>query len=171
MSNLAGLGFDASQVEPDVGFEAIPAGDYDAVIVSSEVKASSTGGQYLKLELQILNGPYQNRKVFTNLNLWNSSEDAVKIARANLSAICRAVNVLTPQDSSQLHNKPLRIKVVVKQDPQYGPRNEIKGFKPRQAGGTLPTPPAGVDPNAAMSQPPVSRQSQPVGNSTQPAWG
>lgn len=128
-------GFDARAVEPNAGFDILPAGEYDAAIVASEVKATSAGtGKYLKLELQVLNGAYQNRKVWDQLNLWNPNEKAVAIAKGTLSALCRAVGVLTPQDSSELHGKPLRIKVVVQKDDQYGDKNAIKGYKPRQAG-------------------------------------
>jgi hypothetical protein len=124
-------GFDAKQVEPN-SFDVLPAGEYDAVIVSSTVEATSKGdGKFLKLELQVLNGEFQNRKTWDRLNLWNPSAKAVEIAKGTLSAICRAVGVLTPQDSSDLHGKPLRIKVVVKKSDEYGEQNEVKAYKPR----------------------------------------
>jgi hypothetical protein len=154
---MAGLdGFDARTVEPNQGFDVLPAGEYDAVIVNSEVKTTSAGdGRYLKLELQVLNGPFQNRKVWDQLNIWNQNAQAVQIAKGQLSAICRAVNVLTPQDSSELHNKPLRIKVAVKRDAEYGDKNVVKAYKPRQAGPT-PAPsaaPASVASSAPAGQP------------------
>jgi hypothetical protein len=127
-------GFNANDVDPNVGFDVMPAGEYDAAIVASEVKATAAGtGKYLKLELQVLNGPFQNRKVWDQLNIWNPNEKAVQIAKGTLSAICRAVGVLTPGDSSELHNKPLRIKVVVQKDEQYGDKNVIKSYKPRES--------------------------------------
>lgn len=126
-------GFDATQVAPN-SFDVIPAGEYDAVIVASEVKATSTGGRMLKLEIQVLNGEYQNRKLWDNLNLWNTSEKAVQIARGTLSAICRAVGIMTPKDSAELHNKPLRIKVKVVKSEEYGEQNKIAAYKPRHAG-------------------------------------
>ena len=124
-------GFDAKNVEPN-SFDVLPAGEYDAVIVSSTVEATSKGdGKFLKLELQVLNGEFQNRKTWDRLNLWNSSAKAVEIAKGTLSAICRAVGVLTPQDSSDLHGKPLRIKVTVRKSDEYGEQNEVKAYKPR----------------------------------------
>lgn len=135
MASLGETGFDARAVEPNEGFDIMPAGEYDAAIVASEVKQTTNGdGKYLKLELQILNGQYQNRKVWDNLNIWNPNAQAVQIAKGTLSAICRAVNVLTPNDSAELHNKPLRVKLAVKKDAEYGDRNVIKAYKPRQAG-------------------------------------
>ena len=127
-------GFNAQNVEPG-GFDVLPAGEYEVCIVSSVVEPTKAGdGKFLKLELQVLNGPFQNRKVFDRLNLWNPSQQAVTIAQGTLSAICRAVGVLTPQDSSDLHNKPLRCKVVVKKSEEYGESNEVKAYKPRTAG-------------------------------------
>ena len=129
--NLAG--FDASKVEPNQGFTPIPAGDYPAVVIDSKMKPTKAGtGQYLELQLQILNGKFQNRRLFDRLNLQNPNAQAVQIAKGTLSAICRAINVLTPNDSSELHNKPLTISVKVKNDNQGNPQNEISGYKPRQ---------------------------------------
>lgn len=127
-------GFDASQVEPNQGFDLLPAGEYDAVIVASELKATTAGtGKYLKLELQILSGKFQNRKLWDQLNLWNPSEQAVQIAKGTLSSICRAVGVLTPKDSAELHNKPLRVSLKIKKDQQYGDKNVIASYKSRTA--------------------------------------
>ena len=113
-------GFDANTVQP-TSFDVLPAGEYDAVIVASSMEPTSNGqGKYLKLELQVLNGPYQNRKLFDNLNLENANAKAVEIARGTLSAVCRAVGVLTPKDSSELHDKPMRVKVKVTKSEEYG---------------------------------------------------
>jgi len=127
-------GFDAKTVEPG-GFDVLPAGEYDVCIVSSVVEPTKAGnGKFLKLELQVLNGPFQNRKIFDRLNLWNPNQQAVTIAQGTLSAICRAVGVLTPQDSSDLHNKPLRCRVTVRKSEEYGDGNEVKRYMPRNAG-------------------------------------
>jgi hypothetical protein len=79
----------------------------------------------------VLGGQYQNKHLFDRLNLQNASDQAVQIARGTLSAICRAVGVMTPKDSSELHNKPLRVKVTVKKSDDYGEQNEVKAYKPR----------------------------------------
>lgn len=137
MANLSG--FDASKVEPN-DYGVIPPGDYEACIVNSEMKSTKDGlGQYLNLEIQIVGGQYQNRKLFEKLNLVNKNETAVTIAKGTLSAICRAVNVLTPNDSSELHNKTFRIAVGVRKNDYKGDmENHVKAFKPRQAGPVAP---------------------------------
>jgi len=141
MADLSG--FDANQVEPNSGFGVIPAGDYDALIVDSKMKPTKDGnGSYLELKLQICNhSEYKNRLLWDRLNLKNNSEKAVQIAKGTLSAICRAVNVLTPKDSAELHNRPLRVSVAVRKDNSGNDSNEIKGYKPRQAG-PVPAQPA-----------------------------
>lgn len=128
MGNLDG--FNADEVEPNSGFDPLPAGEYKVAIIDSIMCATKAGtGQYLQLELDVLDGKYAGRKLFDNLNLINPNEKAVEIARGTLSSICRAVGVLTPNDSSDLHGRALIAKVVVKHDEQYGDKNQIKSYK------------------------------------------
>jgi len=123
-------GFDASKVEPSGG--AIPKGEYQVVIVESDKVATKAGtGHLLKLKLQIVEGEHKGRTLTDRLNLWNPNEVASRIAQGTLSAICRAVNVLTPQGSEQLHHKQLTAVVEVRQLDE-GVANEVKGYKPRQ---------------------------------------
>lgn len=139
MATFGDSGFDAQAPENNDAGNVIPAGEYCAVIVKSEkVSCKEPGaGEYLKLDFQIVEGEQQNKHVFENLNVWlaettDKKKTAVKIAKANLSAICRAVGVLNPKDSSELHGKPLRIKVVVDEgNAQFGKQNRIKDYKPR----------------------------------------
>ncbi len=110
MANLTG--FNANDVDPNFGFEPIPAGKYLAVITESEQKPTKSGtGKYLQLTFQVLEGACKGRLLWARLNLDNPNATAVKIARAELSAICRAVGVLAPKDSLELHNVPLVITV------------------------------------------------------------
>lgn len=149
---MAGLsGFNANQVEPSQAFDAIPAGKYLAVITESEKKPTKNGsGQYLQLTFQILDGPYKGRILWARLNLENPNPTTVQIARQDLSAICRAVGVMTPGDSTELHNIPLLITVRQKKRPDTGDvGNEIKGYAKREVPGQ--TPPA--TPNPAAGNP------------------
>jgi len=127
MADLSG--FDANKVEPAGSYEPIPAGTYPAVITESEMKPTKNGsGKYLQLKLQIASGKYQNRTLFDRLNLVNSNDQAVQIAKGTLSAICRAVKVLTPKDSSELHLKKLNVRIGIRNDQNGNPQNEIKGY-------------------------------------------
>lgn len=138
MSNLSG--FNAAEVEPQASMEPIPAGDYVAMITDSEMKPTKNGmGEYLQLVFDVCDGEYQGRKVFARLNLNNQNQTAVEIAQRELSAICHAVDVLTPEDSADLHDKPMEIKVKIRQSPGYDPQNEIAGYKPVSGGASKPT--------------------------------
>ncbi|GAB6184579.1 DUF669 domain-containing protein [Thermopirellula anaerolimosa] len=133
MANLAG--FDASQVEPTTTFDPIPAGKYLAMITASEMKPNKAGtGSYLELVFTILEGEYKGRQLWARLNLDNPNELAVKIARAELSAICRATGVLTPRDSCELHGVPLTVRVTCKRRRDTDEVvNVIKGYEKRDA--------------------------------------
>lgn len=150
MANLDG--FDATTVDPMVAYDPIPAGDYLAVITASNMKRTKSGnGQYLELTFQLLDGEYKGRTLWARLNLDNPNATAVKIARAELSAICRAVGVMSPRDSSELHNLPLMIKVRLRSRDDNGEMtNEIKGYAARSAA-------ANTTPPTAMKAPPWKR--------------
>ena len=125
-------GFDAKAVEPNQGFDIIPAGEYDACIVASAIQPTAQGdGKYPEAGTADPQRRVPEQASFRRLNISTPSAKAQEIARGTLSAICRAVGVLTPSDSSDLHNKPLRVKVVVKKSDEYGEQNKIKAYKPR----------------------------------------
>ncbi|MCY3017545.1 MAG: DUF669 domain-containing protein [Planctomycetota bacterium] len=130
MANLNG--FNASAVEPATDFEPIPAGKYVGVITATEMKPTKAGnGAFLELTFQIVEGEFKNRLLWARLNLENQNPLAVKIARAELSAICRAVAVMEPKDSCELHNLPLVITVKQKTDADGEVRNEIRAYGKR----------------------------------------
>jgi hypothetical protein len=147
-------GFDANNVEPAGDFEPIPAGKYLAVITESEFKPTKAGnGSYLQLTFQITDGPCANRLLWARLNLDNPNETARKIAQGELSAICRAVGVLAPNDSVELHNLPLVIHVRCKKRSDTGEiANEIKGYAKKES----PQPPPAAA-AATNSTPPWKR--------------
>lgn len=132
---MAVINFNASEVEPSTGFSPIPAGKYVAVITDDEMRDTRNGrGRYLQLTFEIIEGEYSGRKLWTRLNLENENMDAVKIARADLSAICRAVGVMQLQDTVQLHNLPLTITVRLKKNKDTDEmQNEIKNYESKQA--------------------------------------
>jgi hypothetical protein len=128
-------GFDANQVEPTGDFEPIPAGKYPAVITESELKPNKAQtGHYLQLTFEVLEGPHKGRRLWARLNLDHPNAKAVEIARAELSALCRAVGVLAPTDSVELHNLPLVIHVKCKKREDTGEvTNEIRGYARKEA--------------------------------------
>jgi hypothetical protein len=121
-------GYDASQVK-DSEFEALPAGEYRAVMTESERKKTKDGAsELLQVKLQIVDGPFKNRTVIDRFNLWNKNPEATTIAQQQFKKVCEALNIPKPPDSSALHMKPLMIKLAVK---EYNGKdqNEVKGYK------------------------------------------
>ena len=132
---MAELNFNANEVEPTTAFEPLPAGKYLATITESVLEATKAGtGHFLRLTFTLADGPHRGRTLFARLNLHNPNTVAVQIAKAELSAICRAVGVMQPKDSIELHNLPLIIvvKCVTRKD-NGEITNEIKGYEKRQA--------------------------------------
>ncbi|UGB26379.1 DUF669 domain-containing protein [Methylorubrum sp. B1-46] len=158
-----GMHFNPSDVPEDEkgSFDPMPAGDYNAQIVESEIKPNKSG-EMLRLTLEIIDGPFANRKVWDNLNIRNKSAKAQQIAQRALADICTATNTGALTDSEDLHFKPLV--VTLKIEPErtgddgktYDARNAVKRYKGRSG------------------QPPVSKapsQAQRPQQSAQPARG
>jgi len=132
---MASLGnFNANDYEAG-SFEPLPAGEYTAMVTESEIKATSAGtGSYLKCKITVLEGQYKNRTVFCNFNLENPSAEAVNIGKRQLADLCRAVDIIHPKDSVELHNKPFIAVLSVKPaEGKYNASNDVKGYKPIKA--------------------------------------
>lgn len=135
MANL-GMQFNAAEVEPSgSGFEVIPAGKYHVQIVNSEMRDTKAGnGQFLWMELSIMDGPHANKRLFERLNLVNPNDKAVEISQRTLSAICHATGQMSVSDSEQLHGRSMIATVKVKpagpdkSGTQRDAANEIGGY-------------------------------------------
>ncbi|MCD8349999.1 MAG: DUF669 domain-containing protein [Planctomycetaceae bacterium] len=143
-------GFDASKIDPAGPSQPVPEGTYIVTIVKSERKKNkSSNGEHLELKFQIQDGPHKGRTVTGRLNLWNENQTAKQIAQGEMSAICRAVGVMQPNDSSDLHNLPLEILVgLTNPNAQGRMYNEIKGYQKRGVAASSVTrqpPPQAID--------------------------
>lgn len=155
MANL-GQHFDATAVDPNVGFPLVPPGKYAAQIMLSDMRPTKDGtGQYLYLELQILEGPEQGKKLFERLNLINGNETTVRIAQQTLSQICHAVGVMSVSDSEQLHARRMIVDVRVEPGKgAYRDSNRIVSYSsPNGASVGAPAQPTVAHPAAAVAKP------------------
>ena len=151
-------GFNANNVPEQIDFAALPVAQYVLIAVGSEMKPTNQGnGEYLNITFEVIDGPYKGRKVWSRLNLINANETAVQIAQRELGALCRAVGVITPDDSSELHNKPFLATVEIELDEKKRERNTITKYEALN-GAVAPV--AGV-PAAA----PIQHQASPFGQS------
>jgi hypothetical protein len=115
----------------DDPFAPIDAGWYEAEIIKSEMKVTNDKkGKYLSLCFKVTEGEHKGRMFFTNLNIVNNSETAVKIARSDLKKICTACGIDDElADSKDIHNIPMGIKLSVKEETSHWPaKNEIKNY-------------------------------------------
>lgn len=151
MADLSG--FNADEHEPGGNnFEPMPKGWYTAMITESESKGTKAGdGTYLSLTFEIEDEAYKGRKVWANLNLDNPNPKAVEIAQRNLADICRAVGVMQPRESEELHYKPLGIYLVQKEF-NGETKNEVKGFRALKGAPASPPPSAPPSSKAGTSE-------------------
>ena len=153
-------GFDATKIDPRGTFEPLPADWYEVVITASEEKPTKAQtGSFLELKMEVVDGQHKGRLLFDRLNLNNPNKTAEEIAASTLSAICHAVGVLHPEDSSELHDRPMMVKVVVKPaDGAYSASNEVKGYEAVNGNSAgVATKPAAPASKAAASTPPWKR--------------
>ncbi len=128
-------GFNANDVDPSTPRAPIPADRYLAVITESERKPakSGNGSELLMVVFTVQGGAHDKRTIKNHLNLWNVNTEASRIAWGDMSAICRAVGIMQPNDTTDLHNIPLEIDVGVGAPNDRGQCfNEIKGYYSRQ---------------------------------------
>jgi hypothetical protein len=119
----------------------IPIGEYRAVVVKAPLTDTKAGtGNYLKMEIQIVSGPHKNGRVFHNLTMNNRNPKAVAMGRKDLTGLCNAIGLKVDEltDTSQILNKPLRIKLGHELNEEYGDRETVKKFM-TDVGGTPDT--------------------------------
>ncbi len=108
-------GFNPDDHDDMEDFSPVPNGTYSVIIVETEVNPTAAEtGHYLSIKMQICDHTEMDGRVlFTNLNLDNPSDQAVAIAKKELATICRAAGIVKLDDTDQLHDKVIEVKVVV----------------------------------------------------------
>ena len=126
--DLTKYGIDVeAEAEENRVFEPLPDGQYEVIISKSEMKETKAGdGEMLALTYEVIEGEHEGRLLWEYLNLVNKSDVAERIGRSKLASICKAVGVMAPEESDELHDKPLVI--TVRRDKKDNTRNTIKGY-------------------------------------------
>jgi len=154
MGNLSDLNFNAANEQTMDDRSPIPVGKYPMVISGSEIKVTQKGDNMASLTLDVIDGEHKGRKVWANLNLWNSNPAAVEMAKKELASICKAIGIQSPDDTEKLHNIPMLVSIGIKAD-----RNEIRSYEPM---------PGYTQPNIQFA-PTQQQQQQPQQQYQQPA--
>lgn len=119
----------------DNPFAPIDAGWYACEMRKSLLKATKNkDGKYLACDFIVVDedSPADGRKLYTNLNLVNKNEIAVKIAESDLKKMCIAAGrdeADELEDSEDLHDILMMVKVSVKAETADWPaKNELKDY-------------------------------------------
>lgn len=159
---MASLNFQADPTAQTNTYDLLPKGDYLSMAIASELKPNSKRtGDYLQITFEVIDGPYKGRKVWDRLNIRNANKTAEKIAMEQLNALCLATGVMHLQDSEQLHNIPVTIKVDIEAGKDgYDDQNRVKGYV--AAGGAQPQAQAAAPRAAAPAPAPAAAGGAPV---------
>lgn len=113
---MALINFNANDHQ-DAGPGPLPAGDYMVYVAASEMRINQdNGNQSLSLTLDVMQPEtMQGRKVFSNYTMSSHNEEAVRIGMQQLAQVCRAVGVMSPSDSTELHDIPFFVRLIAKQ--------------------------------------------------------
>ena len=126
---MAQFNFNATTVEPmqSRSYDPLPKGDYEMMIVKSDVKPTQAGtGHYIELEMHVLGGEHSGRRHWERLNVDNPNKTAQDIANAALASLCFAIGIEDMTETEQLHDQPFVAHVEIdKKDPT---RNRIMGY-------------------------------------------
>jgi hypothetical protein len=173
---MPALDFNANDYPHDDsrGFDPLPAGWYNVQIEGSELKPTNAGdGQYIELAMAVIDGTYAGRKVWDRLTIVHPVELTVNIAKKALGDICRSVNTINVKQTEELHGKPFRVKLSIKPDERFGPKNECQayeactGLERPPTTGVLTPPPSGSGPPVAA---PATAASPPAAAANRPPW-
>ena len=143
--------------------EPIPEGVYDVVVQGIDLRTTKAGtGQYMATRLDVTGPTHQGRVLWTNINFDNPNPAATAIGLRQLGELMKAVGVDPVDDTDQLLGGRLKATVIIKDDVQYGRRNEVKKLKsaaPDRSSAPLldKAAPAKPAPAAKSSSPPWAR--------------
>jgi hypothetical protein len=104
----------------------LPAGEYTCICESAEVQQTKAGtGQFLNCAFQIIEGQLKGRKFFERFTLENPNSDAVRIGHEQLTRLCKALGMSRLTATEQLLDKPVKVKLGVKQRKDTGEDQQV----------------------------------------------
>ena len=75
-------------------YDELPAGTYPAMLEKVITKSSQAGHQYVSVTLGVIDGDFQGRKYFENLNLFHPEKKTRDIAVSKLRLFEKALNTI-----------------------------------------------------------------------------
>lgn len=132
------LNFDVRSVAPMSANEPVPNGKYKVVVTKTNIGPTKDGlNGAVKVNALIIDGPYKDKPIYRQFNIYHTDKTTSSIAYAELSAIGWAAGVFqmvesgtTDQMLPALHGKPHIWNVTVEADKVSGKlRNQVIGFE------------------------------------------
>jgi hypothetical protein len=158
-------------------YPPVPEGDYDLMVVSTEVKTTQTGKPMISLKAQVAGGEHDRRLIWDNLVVSKENPKALGILQGKLNALGFTPQYLKENNpdleiiADALVNRSFRAKVG-QSEYQGKLRNELKAYYPSTvaAAGSPAAPPmpqqsAGA---AVPPPPPAPPAAGPVGGAVAP---
>lgn len=120
--------FDADE-NIDETRETIPNGNYTLRVTQADlVETKARNGKLVKLAFEILGPTCTGRWVFDQFVVEHVNDDAQRIGKGKLSECTRALRTPKIQSLSELVGQTCDAKIAVVDDPNYGPKSEIKRY-------------------------------------------
>lgn len=118
-------------------FDVLPKGDYMVRIDKAELKESknNSANQYINLELTVMQGKYEDRKVFSMINIINQNEKAAAIGRSQLKQLLIATGEAKEGDKIIFKDPAVLVMntcvatVGIQTQEGFEPKNVVKAYK------------------------------------------
>lgn len=163
-----------AQLPQENNYNALPAGQYIAIIKKAELKDNSKKtGQIIKIQYQVIDGQFKGKSFFDSLNISNPNETAVEIGLSRLNSILTigGLNELHDTDDLVRANIIVLATLIVEND-NGNEKNKLIAMKNPSTQQQLvaPTMQQSYLAQAPVAQPVYQQpqQSQPVQNWQQP---
>jgi hypothetical protein len=166
--------------ESDPGFAPVPAGKYPVVVDNAEAVVASTGADMLKVQLSIEGGPFDSKKVFTNIVFTKNNPKAMRFTLRKLDALGVTREILANQNPAPSAIAAMITGVRCEADVTIRPAsdeweasNDVKALRkvglsavpdapaPGGSGSTPPAPPQ-VPPAPTIPTPPADPEPDPA---------
>ena len=131
MGDLSAFQFDANQWNDEpAAFVQIPDGEYNCVVQSAEVEENAKG-TLVTLVIQIIDsGEYINRT--TKMWIYLAGHATAKYQERcsiQFAALCKAVGVFNPQDTTEIVAKPFLCDMKTKKTDDGSSFTEVRNFR------------------------------------------
>jgi hypothetical protein len=122
---MAQISLNMEGVDHQTSFEPLPAGVYVCQVTDSGAKFSKNNRPNLNITMTVVDGEFTGRKIFDNFTL--DHEIGLKIFKT-LCVVAGHPNPNFVRDSEELHGLYAKVRIAIKEDPGYAPKNVVKGY-------------------------------------------